>query len=240
MTNILDVNGVCVHTLKTNNTKNSVMFGYAGQDLGDGRYAVYAPTIGICTVVKGAMPETVVITGVLMPRAEIRSELLNAFKNNKKLSFMHEVSAIDADDVALRLVELEVNENTVDNILNNVSLNTQKGKRTGICLRDINNYFQNLTAIGRVIREYSAQELVDLHEEWENGCNNGNFCEYIVSGNKRALTHRFEAKVNDVLYYDNTHKSKRRAELKASLKTVCKSVRSSASNTNQLVYINLK
>lgn len=240
MTRILDFDGNCVHTLKTNNTKASAMYGYAGQDTGDGRYVVYAPTVGICTVVKGAMPETVVITGVLMPRAKIRSELLKAFKGNKKLSFMHEVSATDADDVALRLVELEVNENTVDGILNNLSLNTQKNKRTGVCLRDINDYFANLTAIGRIVREYSAQELVDLHNEWENGCNNGNFCEYIVGRNKRALTHRFDSKVNDVLYNDGVHKSKRRAELKASLKTVCKAVRSSASNTNQLVFINLK
>lgn len=240
MTKILTIDGVCIHTLKTNNTKNSAMYGYAGQDTGDGRYVVYAPTVGICTVVKGAMPETVTITGVLMSRAEIRAELLKAFKNNKKLSFMHEVSAINADDVALRLVELEVNENTVDGILNNVSLNTQKNKRTGICLRDINDYFINLTAIGRIVQEYSAQELIDLHNDWENGCNNGNFCEFIVGRNKKALTHRFDAKVNDVLYSDGIHKSKRRAELKTSLKTVCKAVRSSASNTNQLVYINLK
>lgn len=240
MTQILNVDGACVSTCKTNNTKGSAMYGYAGQDLGDGRYAVYVPTIGICTVTKGVEPETVVITGVLMPRAKIRSELLKAFKSGKKLSFMHEVKAVDADDVALRLVELTVNESTVDGILDNVSLNTQKGKRTGICLRDINDYFANLTAIGRIVREYSAQELIDLHEEWQNGCNNGNYCEFIVGENKRALTHRFNAKVNDVLYYDGVHKAKRRAELKASLKTVCKSVRSSASNTNQLIYISLK
>lgn len=240
MAKILNSNGVCVHTLKTNNTKSSAMYGYCGQDTGDGRYVVYVSDIGICTVIKGDMPETVVITGVIMSREKIRSELLKEFKGNKKLSFMHEVKAINADDIALRLVELEVNENTVDDILDNVSLNTQKNKRTGVCLRDINDYFANLTAIGKIIREYSAQELIDLHNEWENGCNNGNFCEYIVGRNKRALTHRFDTKVNDVFYDDGIHKSKRRAELKASLKTVCKAVQSSASNTNQLVYINLK
>lgn len=231
-------NGECVQMLRTNNKAGSVTYGYAGQDLGNGKIAVYVPAIGICTVTKGAMPEVVHIAEVLMPRATIRTKLLDAFKGNKKLSFIREVTC--EGEAALQLVELEVNEGTVDKILHNLCLNTQKGKRTGVCLRDVNDCFENLTAIGRVIREYSAQELIDLHEEWNNGCNNGNFCEFIVGRNRRALTHRYEDKVNDVLYDDGIHKSKRRAELKASLKTICKAAKSSASNTNQLVYISLK
>lgn len=231
-------NGECVQMLRTNNKEGSVTYGYAGQDLGNGKIAVYVPAIGICAVTKGTEPETVHISEVLLPRATIRAKLLSAFKGGKKLSFIREVAC--EGEAVLQLVELEVNEGTVDEILRNLCLNTQKGKRTGVCLRDVNGCFENLAAIGRIIREYSAQELISLHEAWSNGCNNGNFCEFIVGGNKRALTHRYEDKVNDVLYNDGIHKSKRRAELKASLKTICKAAKSSASNTNQLVYISLK
>ena len=57
---VKNVNGEVVKVMQTNKKPGSKMYGYCGQDLKNGVFAVYVNGIGICSVEKSNEPETVV------------------------------------------------------------------------------------------------------------------------------------------------------------------------------------
>lgn len=228
-------NGVTICTMKTSNS--GAMKGYCGQELKKGLYAVYADTVGICSVKKAGEAETVITTGVLMPIEKIESEILGFFKNHKKLAVMTEKTN---GKETLQVLEIPVNKSTIPTILSCLSLNTVKKKngfRCGVVLRDIKDNIEKLATIGCVVLEFPASELERIADEYaESGANNGNFAEYLLSGNEQDILKRFRSKKNDVLVKLDAFKQKRRWELKTTLKYTNKAVRSGASNTNMLTY----
>lgn len=232
---VKDQHGNVVCSMRTSNS--GAMKGYCGQELKKGLYAVYVDTIGICSVKKADEPETVIITGVLMDINTITANILMFFKNHKKLAVMIEKPD---DRTRLQVLEIPVNTKTISIILSCLSLNTIKKKngfRCGVVLRDIKDNIEKLSTIGCVVLEFPADELERISNEYaETGANNGNFAEYLLSGNEQDILKRFRAKRNDVLVKLDAFKQKRRWELKTTLKYTNKSAKSGASNTNMLTY----
>lgn len=221
-------NGVEVATLKTANRGD--MAGYCGQKLKNGIYAVYVSTMGICSVVKGAKAETIEITGIIKPVSEIRAEILASFKGNKKLAVMTETD----NGETLEVLEIPVNKSTIETILTCVSLNTTSS-RCGVVIRDVKDNITRLAEIGSAVLRCPASDLVEIANTYNEG-NNGNFAEFLLSGNEADILDRFRKKSNDVYVKLEAFKAVRRWELKCSLITVNKAVRSGASNTNMLSY----
>ena len=229
--------GKIVKVMQTNKKKGSKMYGYCGQDLKNGVFAVYVDSIGICSVEKSNEPETVVITGVLVKAEKIRATILSDFTNSKKLAVMVE-SAIDKN--TLEVLEIPVNKKTIGVIMESLSLNTA-GKKFGVCIRNISDNIEKLSVIGEKVLSFSANTLEQIASEFsETGANNGNFAEYLLSGNVKDITNRFRAKKNDVYIKLDPFKVERRWELKTTLKYTNKGKKSSASNTNFLYHEKIK
>lgn len=223
--------GKIVKVMKTNKKQGSKMFGYCGQELKNGVCAVYVEGLGICAVEKSNEPETVVITGILVSADTIAEKILGDFKNGKKLAVM--VESAENRDI-LEVLEIPVNKKTIGVIMESLSLNTA-GKKFGVCIRNISDNIEKLSAIGEKVLSFSADTLEKIASEFaETGANNGNFAEYLLSGNEKDITDRFRAKKNDVYIKLDAFKTARRWELKTTLKYTNKSKKSSASNTNML------
>ena len=222
------MNGKIVGMSKTANRGD--MVGYCGQKLKSGIYAVYVASLGICSVVKGTEAETVEITGIIKPVSEIRAEILASFKGNKKLAVMTET---DNGEI-LEVLEIPVNKSTIEVILNCVSLNTTSS-RCGVVIRDVKDNIARLAEIGCTVLRCPSSDLVEIANTYNEG-NNGNFAEFLLSGNEADILDRFRKKSNDVYMKLEAFKAVRRWELKCSLITVNKGVKSSASNTNMLSY----
>jgi len=224
----IKMNGKTVGTSKTANRGD--MAGYCGQKLKNGMYAVYVASLGICSVVKGIELETVEITGIIKPISEIRAEILASFKGNKKLAVMTESD----NGEMLEVLEIPVNTATIDVILDCVSLNTTSS-RCGVVIRDVKDNIAKLAEVGSVVLRYPASDLMEIANTYNEG-NNGNFAEFLLSGNEADILDRFRKKSNDVYVKLEAFKTARRWELKCSLITVNKGVKSGASNTNMLSY----
>lgn len=224
----IKMNGKTVGTSKTANRGD--MAGYCGQKLKNGVYAVYVASLGICSVVKGTEAETVEITGIIKPVSEIRAEILASFKGNKKLAVMTETD----NGETLEVLEIPVNKSTIETILTCVSLNTTS-TRCGVVIRDVKDNIARLAEIGSAVLRCPASDLVEIANTYNEG-NNGNFAEFLLSGNEADILDRFRKKSNDVYVKLEAFKAVRRWELKCSLITVNKAVRSGASNTNMLSY----
>lgn len=224
----IKMNGKTVATCRTAN--RGEMQGYCGQKLKSGVFAVYVATLGICSVIKGAEPEVVEITGIIKPVSEIRAEILSNFKNGKKLAVMTETN----NGEMLEILEIPVNKNTVKTILNCVSLNTTN-TRCGIVVRDIKDNVSKLAEIGTKVLSCPASDLVEIANTYNEG-NNGNFAEFLLTGNEADIIDRFRKKAVDCYVKLDAFKAVRRWELKCSLVTVNKGIRSGASNTNMLSY----
>lgn len=225
---IIKMNGKIVGISKTANRGD--MAGYCGQKLKNGIYAVYVASLGICSVVKGAEPETVEITGIIKPVSEIRAEILTSFKGNKKLAIMTETD----NGKTLKILEIPVNKNTIEVILSCVSLNTTN-TRCGVVIRDVKDNIAKLAEIGSTVLCCPSSDLIEIANTYNEG-NNGNFAEFLLSGNEADILDRFRKKSNDVYIKLESFKAVRRWELKCSLITVNKGVKSGASNTNMLSY----
>lgn len=221
-------NGEIVGICRTAN--RGEMTGYCGQRLKSGVFAVYVPSLGICSVIKGAEPEVVEITGIVKPVSEIRAEILTNFKNGKKLAVMTETD----NGETLEILEIPVNKNTIEVILNCVSLNTTSS-RCGVVIRDIKDNVARLAEIGTKVLSCPASDLLEIAETYSEG-NNGNFAEMLISGNEADVLDRFRKKSVDCYVKLESFKAVRRWELKCSLITVNKGVHSGASNTNMLSY----
>ena len=228
---IIKFNGKTVGTSKTANRGD--MKGYCGQKLKNGIYAVYVASLGICSVVKGAEAETVEITGIIKPVSEIRAEILVSFKGNKKLAVMTETD----NGKTLEVLEIPVNKSTIETILTCVSLNTT-GTRCGVVIRDVKDNIARLAEIGSAVLRCPASDLIEIANTYNEG-NNGNFAEFLLSGNEADILDRFRKKAADVYVKLDAFKTVRRWELKCSLITVNKSAKSSASNTNMLSYFTM-
>lgn len=224
----IKLNGKIVGTSKTANRGD--MTGYCGQKLKNGIYAVYVASLGICSVVKGAEPETVDIIDIIKPISEIKSEILASFKGNKKLAVMTEINKGEM----LEVLEIPVNSSTIEIILNCVSLNTTNS-RCGVVIRDIKDNIARLAEIGCAVLRFPSSDLMEIANTYNEG-NNGNFAEFLLSGNEADILDRFRKKSNDVYVKLEAFKAVRRWELKCSLITVNKGIKSSASNTNMLSY----
>lgn len=226
--------GVQVATAPTNKDKRSAMYGYVGQDLHDGRYATLVKSIGLVEVTKGENLGEVNIIKILKSREEMENQILNFFKDDKQLLILFEIEKGEK----IALLEIPVNADTVDVIVDNSTHNTTN-RRTGICLRDVKDYFWNLTKIGKIIRTYDASEFFAIAEKFKSEkANNGNYGEFLLSGKNSDIYDRYTYKPYDVSY---TQDGKVKiAELKASLKTINKSLTAGASNTNFLSWVNLK
>ena len=118
--------------------------------------------------------------------------------------------------------------------MESLSLNTA-GKKFGVCIRNVSDNIEKLSAIGEKVLNFSVDTLEKIASEFsETGANNGNFAEYLLSGNVKDITNRFRAKKNDVYIKLDAFKTARRWELKTTLKYTNKAKKSSASNTNML------
>lgn len=234
MTKVL-FNGKVVKVMKTSN-KGS-MKGYCGQELKSGKFAVYVEDIGICSVVKGKAPEEVEITGVIVPAEIIVNAILDDFRHGKKLAVMVESPT---DKSVLKVLEIPVNKRTISMIMSCLSLNTTT-KKVGVVIRNVNDIIDKLATVGNTVLEFPSSRLEEIKAEYEKtGSNNGNFAEYLLSGDEKDIFDRFRPKKNDVIIKLDAFKSKRRWELKTTLKYVNKSKKSSASNTNMLYSISNK
>ena len=223
--------GKIVKVMQTNKKKGSKMFGYCGQELKNGVCAVYVEGLGICSVEKSNEPETVVITGILVSADTIAEKILCDFKNGKKLAVMIE-SAMDKS--TLEVLEIPVNKKTIGVIMESLSLNTA-GKKFGVCIRNISDNIEKLSTVGEKVLSFSADTLEKIASDFaKTGANNGNFAEYLLSGNVKDITDRFRAKKIDVYIKLDAFKTERRWELKTTLKYTNKSKKSGASNTNML------
>ena len=223
--------GKIVKVMKTNKKEGSKMFGYCGQELKNGVCAVYVEGLGICSVEKSNEPETVVITGILVSADTIAEKILNDFKGCKKLAVMVE-SAMDKS--TLEVLEIPVNKKTIKIIMDSLSLNTA-GKKFGVCIRNISDNIEKLSTVGEKVLSFPADTLEKIASDFaETGANNGNFAEYLLSGNEKDITDRFRVKKNDVYVKLDAFKAARRWELKTTLKYTNKAKKSSASNTNML------
>ena len=136
--------GKIVKVMQTNKKQTSKMFGYCGQELKNGVCAVYVEGLGICSVEKSNEPETVVITGILVPANTIAEKILNDFKGCKKLAVMVE-NAMDKN--TLEVLEIPVNKKTIKIIMDSLSLNTA-GKKFGVCIRNISDNIEKLSTVG--------------------------------------------------------------------------------------------
>ena len=229
--------GKIVKVMQTNKKPGSKMFGYCGQDLKNGVFAVYVDSIGICSVEKSNEPETVVITGVLVKAGKIRQTILSDFTNSKKLAVMVESAE---DKRVLEVLEVPVNTQTIDLIMECLELNNANGK-FGVCIRNVNDNIEKLATIGNKVLSFPADRLEEIAEEYHaTGSNNGNFSEYLLSGNIKDIIDRFRAKKNDVYIKLEPFKTKRAWELKTTLKYTNKGKKSGASNTNFLYHEKIK
>ena len=229
--------GKIVKVMQTNKKPGSTMHGYCGQDLKNGVFAVYVDSIGICSVEKSNEPETVVITGVLVKAGKIRKTILSDFTNSKKLAVMVENAE---DKRVLEVLEVPVNTKTIDIIMECVELNNTNGK-FGVCVRNVNDNIVKLATIGNKVLSFPAERLEEIAAEYHaTGSNNGNFSEYLLSGNIKDITDRFRAKKNDVYIKLDAFNAPRRWELKTTLKYTNKGKKSSASNTNFLYHEKIK
>lgn len=227
----IKMNGKTVGTCRTAN--RGEMNGYCGQKLKSGTFAVYVSTLGICSVVKGTEAETVEITGIIKPITEIRAEILASFKNGKKLAVMTETD----NGETLEILEIPVNKSTIEIILTCLSLNTTSS-RCGVVVRDIKDNVARLAEIGSTVLRCPASDLLEIAETYNEG-NNGNFAEMLISGKEADVLDRFRKKSVDCYVKLESFKTIRRWELKCSLITVNKAVRSGASNTNMLAYFTM-
>lgn len=227
----IKMNGKTVATCRTAN--RGEMQGYCGQKLKSGVFAVYVAALGICSVIKGAEPEVVEITGIIKPVSEIRAEILMNFKNNKRLAVMTEID----NGNTLEVIEVPVNRQTIEVILTCLSLNTTSS-RCGVVLRDIKDNVSRLAEIGTKVLSCPASNLLEIANTYNEG-NNGNFAEFLLTGNEADIIDRFRKKAVDCYVKLENFKTARRWELKCSLITVNKAVRSSASNTNMLAYFTM-
>lgn len=213
------------------------MFGYCGQELKNGVCAVYVENIGICAVKKSNEPETVVITEILVSADTIAEKILADFKNNKKLAVMVENAE---NKNVLEVLEIPVNKKTIGVIMESLSLNTA-GKKFGVCIRNISDNIEKLSTVGYKVLSFSSDTLGKIANDFaETGANNGNFAEYLLSGNEKDITERFRNKKNDVYVKLDAFKAERRWELKTTLKYTNKSKKSGASNTNMLFSTTVK
>lgn len=227
----IKMNGKTVGTCRTAN--RGEMCGYCGQKLKSGVFAVYVSSIGICAVIKGEEPETVEITDIIKSITEIRAEILASFKNGKKLAVMTETD----NGKTLEILEIPVNRSTIEIILNCVTLNTTT-TRCGVVIRDVKDNIARLAEIGTKVLSCPASDLIEIAETYNEG-NNGNFAEMLISGKESDVLDRFRKKSVDCYVKLESFKTVRRWELKCSLVTVNKAVRSSASNTNMLAYFTM-
>lgn len=233
---IKNVNGEIVGIMQTNKKPGSKMYGYCGQELKNGVCAVYVDSIGICSVEKTCEPETVVITGILVKAEKIRETILSDFANSKKLAVMVESAE---NKRVLEVLEVPVNKNTIDIIMSCLTLNNANYKY-GVCIRNVKDNIAKLMEIGNKVLSFPAETLEKIASEFaETGANNGNFAEYLLSGNVKDITDRFRAKKNDVYIKLDVFKTERRWELKTTLKYTNKSKKSGASNTNMLYSENI-
>ena len=229
--------GKIVKVMQTNKKKGSTMYGYCGQDFKNGVCAVYVDSIGICSVEKTCEPETVVITGVLVKVEKMKKDILKDFTDNKKLAVMIES---EDDKRVLEVLEIPVNTKTIDLIMECVELNNANGK-FGVCVRNVNDNIEKLATIGNKVLSFPAERLEGIAAEYHaTGSNNGNFSEYLLSGNIKDIIDRFRAKKNDVYIKLEPFKVERRWELKTTLKYTNKGKKSSASNTNFLYHEKIK
>ena len=229
--------GKIVKVMQTNKKPGSKMYGYCGQDLKNGVFAVYVDSIGICSVEKSNEPETVVITGILVKTEKMKKNILEDFTNNKKLAVMIES---EEDKGVLEVLEIPVNTKTIDIIMECVELNNANGK-FGVCVRNVNDNIAKLATIGNKVLSFPAERLEEIAAEYHaTGSNNGNFSEYLLSGNIKDIIDRFRAKKNDVYIKLDPFKVERRWELKTTLKYTNKGKKSSASNTNFLYHEKIK
>ena len=213
------------------------MYGYCGQDFKNGVCAVYVDSIGICCVEKTCEPETVIITGILVKVEKMKKNILKDFTDNKKLAVMIES---EEDKRVLEVLEIPVNTKTIDLIMECVELNNANGK-FGVCVRNVNDNIVKLATIGNKVLSFPADRLEEIAEEYHaTGSNNGNFSEYLLSGNIKDIIDRFRAKRNDVYIKLDPFKVERRWELKTTLKYTNKGKKSSASNTNFLYHEKIK
>lgn len=229
--------GKILKVMQTNKKPGSKMYGYCGQVLKNGVCAVYVDSIGICSVEKTCEPETVVITGILVKVEKMKKEILKDFTDNKKLAVMIES---EEDKRVLEVLEIPVNTKTIDLIMECVELNNANGK-FGVCVRNVNDNITKLATIGNKVLSFPADRLEEIAEEYHStGSNNGNFSEYLLSGNEKDIIDRFRAKKNDVYIKLEPFKTKRAWELKTTLKYTNKGKKSSASNTNFLYHETIK
>ena len=229
--------GKIVKVMQTNKKPGSKMYGYCGQDFKNGVCAVYVDSIGICSVEKTCEPETVVITGILVKVEKMKKNILEDFTDNKKLAVMIEN---EEDKRVLEVLEIPVNTKTIDIIMECVELNNANGK-FGVCVRNVNDNITKLATIGNKVLSFPAERLEEIAAEYHaTGSNNGNFSEYLLSGNIKDIIDRFRAKKNDVYIKLEPFKVERRWELKTTLKYTNKGKKSSASNTNFLYHEKIK
>lgn len=224
-------NGKVVGICRTAN--RGEMCGYCGQRLKNGVFAVYVASLGICSVIKGEEPETVEITDIIKPITEIRAEIFASFKNGKKLAVMTEKD----NGEMLEILEVPVNRNTIETILTCLSLNTTS-TRCGVVIRDVKDNIARLAEVGTKVLSCPASDLIEIAKTYNEG-NNGNFAEMLISGKEADVLDRFRKKSVDCYVKLESFKTVRRWELKCSLITVNKAVRSSASNTNMLAYFTM-
>lgn len=234
---VKNVNGEVVKVMQTNKKPGSKMYGYCGQDLKNGVCAVYVDSIGICAVEKTCEPETVVITGILVKVEKMKKDILKDFTNNKKLAVMIES---EEDKRVLEILEIPVNTKTIDLIMECLELNNANGK-FGVCVRNVNDDIAKLATIGNKVLSFPADRLEEIAAEYHaTGSNNGNFSEYLLSGNIKNIIDRFRAKKIDVYIKLEPFKTKRAWELKTTLKYTNKGKKSSASSTNFLYHEKIK
>lgn len=234
---IKNAEGKIVKVMQTNKKSGSKMYGYCGQDFKNGVCAVYVDSIGICSVEKTCEPETVVITGILVKVEKMKKNILEDFTDNKKLAVMIES---EENKRVLEVLEIPVNTKTIDIIMECVELNNANGK-FGVCVRNVNDNITKLATIGNKVLSFPAERLEEIAAEYHaTGSNNGNFSEYLLSGNIKDIIDRFRAKKNDVYIKLEPFKVERRWELKTTLKYTNKGKKSSASNTNFLYHEKIK
>ena len=125
-------------------------------------------------------------------------------------------------------------------LINNALTRIAQGKY-GVCIRNVNDNIEKLATIGNKVLSFPADRLEEIAEEYHaTGSNNGNFSEYLLSGNIKDIIDRFRAKRNDVYIKLEPFKTKRAWELKTTLKYTNKGKKSSASNTNFLYHEKIK
>ena len=187
--------GNCVAVFRTNNRKGTISYGYVGQQVKD-KLLVFVPDMGICVVEKRNAIEEMDVISIEHTMEEIEKEILKQFPNNKKLAICFEVKR--GNGSVIQCWEIPVNKSTVHHIANNLSMNTVP-HRYGLCIRDTKDKLVTIASYGKLMAEFDSEQLESLKRQYvdHEGLNNGNFMEFLLSGNKEDLEKPFRDKHNE-------------------------------------------